>query len=258
VTTKNNIEEIAVSILNEIDVNIAVIDNEGVIVAVNENWTKFEANRMSDGSYPLNAGEGVNYLKICENAVGDFSDGTLIVYNGIKNVLERKHKKFNFSYPCHSRNKKRWFSMEVKAIRNTKYKQFIVIHKDITEQKIFEMQAQLKEQELSKALSQMQTMMCDMKNFLNSPLSSTTSLAFDGINTQNNSSLNNVDLLKTLSKRELEVFKSLVRGERNNCIAERLGLSEKSISTYRIRIMGKLKVDSNAELATFASRIDFL
>lgn len=60
-----------------------------------------------------------------------------------------------------------------------------------------------------------------------------------------------VDLL---SKREEEVLRGLVCGERNAAIAERLGISSKSVSTYRQRLFDKLNVESNAELVTFATR----
>ena len=60
-----------------------------------------------------------------------------------------------------------------------------------------------------------------------------------------------VDLL---SKREEEVLRGLISGERNTTIAQRLGISSKSISTYRLRLFEKLHVESNAELITFATR----
>jgi DNA-binding NarL/FixJ family response regulator len=60
-----------------------------------------------------------------------------------------------------------------------------------------------------------------------------------------------VDLL---SKREEEVLRGLVRGERNAAIAQHLGISSKTISTYRCRIFEKLNVENNAELVAFATR----
>ena len=59
---------------------------------------------------------------------------------------------------------------------------------------------------------------------------------------------------KPLSQREEEVLRGLVHGERNAAIAERLGISAKSVSTYRQRLFDKLNVESNAGLVTFATR----
>jgi len=64
--------------------------------------------------------------------------------------------------------------------------------------------------------------------------------------------------MRTLSVREIEVLKGLIRGERNGSIAQRLGVSVKSVSTYRSRILKKLKLDSNADLVAFSSKVGFL
>jgi two-component system response regulator EvgA len=55
-----------------------------------------------------------------------------------------------------------------------------------------------------------------------------------------------------LSKREDEVLRALVHGERNGDIALRLKISAKTVSTYRTRIFEKLNVENNAELVALA------
>ena len=55
-----------------------------------------------------------------------------------------------------------------------------------------------------------------------------------------------------LSDRELQVFLHLARGEAVSAIAAELNLSVKTVSTYRSRLLEKLAVASNAELATYA------
>lgn len=55
--------------------------------------------------------------------------------------------------------------------------------------------------------------------------------------------------IEVLSRRELEVFHAIAAGEPPKKISERLGLSPKTVSTYRARILRKLGVKSNAELA---------
>ncbi|MGE4340959.1 MAG: response regulator [Pigmentiphaga sp.] len=57
-----------------------------------------------------------------------------------------------------------------------------------------------------------------------------------------------------LSDRELQVFLRLSRGESVSLIATSLNLSAKTISTYRTRLLEKLSVTSNAELAAYAIR----
>lgn len=57
-----------------------------------------------------------------------------------------------------------------------------------------------------------------------------------------------------LSDRELQVFLRLACGESVSDIAAVLNLSVKTVSTYRTRLLEKLGVGSNAELATYALR----
>ena len=60
--------------------------------------------------------------------------------------------------------------------------------------------------------------------------------------------------LESLSERELQVFLRLARGESVSGIADTLNLSVKTVSTYRSRLLEKLEVASNAELAAYALR----
>ncbi|MGE7989912.1 response regulator [Pseudomonas sp. NPDC089554] len=60
--------------------------------------------------------------------------------------------------------------------------------------------------------------------------------------------------LDSLSNREMEVLRRLTRGENNKFIGERMNLSAKTISTYRGRIMEKLKTESLVEMVDLAKR----
>lgn len=59
--------------------------------------------------------------------------------------------------------------------------------------------------------------------------------------------------LNGLSPREVEVLQYLARGLSNKGIAARLGLSDKTISTYKTRVLDKLGVTSLAALIEFAT-----
>ena len=59
-------------------------------------------------------------------------------------------------------------------------------------------------------------------------------------------------LHQSLSNRELEVMIRLSNGEQIKDIANTLSLSEKTVSTYRSRILEKMKMKSNAELVRYA------
>jgi DNA-binding NarL/FixJ family response regulator len=62
------------------------------------------------------------------------------------------------------------------------------------------------------------------------------------------------DPLDRLSARELEVLKLVVEGKTSLQVATMLGLSPKSIDTYRSRLMAKLDIDHLPALVKFAIR----
>lgn len=66
--------------------------------------------------------------------------------------------------------------------------------------------------------------------------------------------INNDDALSCLSDREMSVFLCLCKGQSNKEVANNMLLSEKTISTYKIRIMQKLKVSNMVELIELAKR----
>ncbi len=55
-----------------------------------------------------------------------------------------------------------------------------------------------------------------------------------------------------LSNREFEVFILLASGKSTSVIAEKLSLNTTTVSTYRTRIMEKMRMKSNAELIRYA------
>ena len=61
-----------------------------------------------------------------------------------------------------------------------------------------------------------------------------------------------------LSDREYEVLCLIASGESLTQIGERLSLSVKTISTYRTRILAKMKMKDNTELTHYAIKMDLL
>jgi len=57
---------------------------------------------------------------------------------------------------------------------------------------------------------------------------------------------------EALSNRELEVLIQIAKGRSLKVIGEMLALSEKTISTYRSRILEKMEMQSNADLVRYA------
>lgn len=61
---------------------------------------------------------------------------------------------------------------------------------------------------------------------------------------------------RKLSTREVEVLKLLASGKRNKHVAEELGLNEKTVSTYKARLMRKLNVDNMVDMLQQAKALE--
>jgi PAS domain-containing protein len=80
--------------LDSLSAHIAILDESGEIVAVNDAWRTFaEAN----GGDPERVSEGVNYLQVCEPGSG--SEEAVAFAEGIRAVLSGLREDFEMEYP---------------------------------------------------------------------------------------------------------------------------------------------------------------
>jgi signal transduction histidine kinase/CheY-like chemotaxis protein len=102
------------AILNSITAEIAVLDSDGVIIAVNEPWRLFALENGIEPGKPAPYTEvGANYLSVCRDSTGYTSDDALNTCKGIQSVLDGRLSIFSLEYPCHSPEERRWFSLIV-------------------------------------------------------------------------------------------------------------------------------------------------
>jgi PAS domain S-box-containing protein len=128
-------EAFTLGILNSLNSHIAVINESGEIVAVNESWRTF-ARENGDTTLQHTA-EGANYFSVCEKAAKSGEEIAKKVLTGMKAVMNEKQKYFYLEYPCHLPHKKRWFGMRaMKFISDVPM--IVVAHLDISERKLAE------------------------------------------------------------------------------------------------------------------------
>lgn len=122
-----------VSVLNSLTSHIAVLDAQGVIVAVNDAWRRFaQENDLSGFNQDM---VGCNYLDACKNAFNQpYGDEANAAQAGIVAVLTGELKSFHLEYPCHSPSEQRWFYMNVSPLQGSR-RGVVVSHKNITERK---------------------------------------------------------------------------------------------------------------------------
>ena len=90
--------ETQAAILNALPAHVALIDPDGVILAVNESWRCFATANVLQGP---DFGVGQNYLDVCGPLPGDGAEEAQAAAIGIRRVLRGEASDFAIEYPCH-------------------------------------------------------------------------------------------------------------------------------------------------------------
>ncbi|MBM4134942.1 MAG: PAS domain S-box protein, partial [Nitrospira sp.] len=128
-------ERFARSTLDALSDHIAVLDETGVIVAVNEAWRSFAAETAHA---PHNVGVGANYLAACDSATGEQADEAVAFAAGLREVLQGRREEFALEYACHSPAKRRWFIGRASRFREAGPVRVVVAHENVTNRKLLE------------------------------------------------------------------------------------------------------------------------
>jgi DNA-binding CsgD family transcriptional regulator len=158
-------EEFAEAVLNSLSAHIAILDENGVIVATNRAWKEFaRANHIKMRPDTV----GANYIEICKAARGDSSECSSEVARGISDVLTDRTDEFVIDYPCHSPLEKRWFYMRVTRLSDAGPVRLVVSHENITALKRAEEALKKREQELEDQASHLRETNTALKVLLKS------------------------------------------------------------------------------------------
>jgi PAS domain-containing protein len=109
--------------------NVAVVDRDGAIVAVNGAWRAFA---RENGGDPAKVSEGVNYLAVCDGAGGDQSGYAAAFAEGLRAVLSGREATFEVEYPCHSPTERRWYVGSARPLESNGSPLAVVTHENST------------------------------------------------------------------------------------------------------------------------------
>jgi PAS domain S-box-containing protein len=119
-------------VINSLSAHVAVLDAQGVIVAVNQAWQQFAAENAGDAA---KVSIGANYLEVCQSNLNLAADKILqTALQGIQAVINGTRPSFSLEYPCHSPTEERWFLMKVQPLGGNR-KGVVIAHENITELK---------------------------------------------------------------------------------------------------------------------------
>jgi signal transduction histidine kinase len=125
-------ERFSQAVLDALPAQVAVLDRQGRIIAVNRAWRRFAA--ANGGSADLGAGTGLDYVAACRSASGEEADQGRAVADGIIAVIEHRLESFSLEYPCHAPDRERWFLASVTPLGDA-LSGAVVCHFDVTARK---------------------------------------------------------------------------------------------------------------------------
>ena len=123
------LETFAHDVLNSLTAHIAVLNERGVIIAVNEAWKRFAIdNVLQDTRFCI----GTDYLAVCERSMPTDPDGTAnAALDGLRAIMRGETDVFSIEYPCHSPAEERWFCLRATRPSGTR-SGVVVAHENIT------------------------------------------------------------------------------------------------------------------------------
>ncbi len=136
------------ALIDSMPANIAVLDAQGTIRAVNRAWADFSRDNAPLGrSEAVGTGIGVNYLDVLRR-----TGGLAELEQAIVEVLGGMRAAYSSEYPCHSPSALRWFRMTVTPLGHADGGA-VVSHTDITERVRSEASSRQDSERLQLALS---------------------------------------------------------------------------------------------------------
>ena len=128
IAPEENAERLLRSALDALSAHVAVLDEQGTIIAVNQAWRDFA---LAAGYRGDDHGVGTNYLSICERSA-DYDADASRTFRGLADVLSGRRRQFRLEYPCGTPDGPRWFELRASASRSARSRRVVVAHEDIT------------------------------------------------------------------------------------------------------------------------------
>ncbi|WP_148413784.1 PAS domain-containing sensor histidine kinase [Haloferax sp. KTX1] len=127
---------LAFSSLDALPTQLAILDEEGVIVYTNRAWREFGNEHDYQGD---SSSVGTNYLGVCDLSAS--ADATT-ASEGIRAVIGGERDEFSFEYPCETPEERLWFTMRATRFADGGETYVQIAHLDITDRKRAELEAE--------------------------------------------------------------------------------------------------------------------
>jgi len=137
-------DQLAKTVLNSLSANIAILDENGVILETNQAWREYA--RAGEMKGPVDS-IGVNYLELCDATTGEEAKYAGDVAAGIRSVIKGETREFLYDYPCHGPDGRHFYYLRAIRVAVDEPVRVVVSHEDITALKLAEEALRKREQE---------------------------------------------------------------------------------------------------------------
>ena len=118
------------STLDSLSSYIAILDESGAIIAVNQGWLHFVGEQHLFGSsYPV----GINYVEACKAARVDWTRDGPELARVIHEVVSGQREVSRLKYDCRVEEERHWFAVSVTRFESDGRVRVVVAHENITE-----------------------------------------------------------------------------------------------------------------------------
>jgi signal transduction histidine kinase/CheY-like chemotaxis protein len=132
----NEPERFARSVLDALRGRIAILDQDGGILIINQAWRDFALAYRAH----VDLGVGANYLNVCEKGVSTVGVDGPALAAGIRAVIQGDQEEFVAEYVAHTPTEKLWFLVRATKLVGETPTRVLISHENVTAAKVAEAQ----------------------------------------------------------------------------------------------------------------------
>lgn len=240
-------EAFSKNVINSLSAHIAVINSNGTIVAMNEAWNRFAVDNAITTLRKTRINS--NYFHACNDAASAGDETATVVFEGIKEVMNKQKASFYHEYACHSEQENRWFAMLVMPFDGDE-DLVVVSHQDISNRKSAEDKLISNNNELQKINFELDRFVYSVSHDLRSPLTSVLGLlSFIEEDTNEPATARHATMIRNSINRLDDYIKNILSYSRNNRM--QLKIEKINIKESTTEIINSLIHIKEAENITF-------